>query len=887
MGRRVYRWLLALLPRRWRQAFGDDMTSIFSELMAAEWKDHGWRGVARLWFRELVGLVRIAGRGWGGHDAFRGPRLATEVRWAWRGVLSRGWTAPFAIALLAVTLASATVAFSVTDSLVLRPYPYSDPDRIVSLVQSSGSTAGLERLTMARLHDEWRREKDLFSAVGVFLSKGGVFVHDGSSTERLETVDVSIGFFDVLGVAPQWGRTFVEADVRQPDIFVAVISDGFARERFGTPLLALGQRLELTAGPVAVVGVMPKTFAFPSSTTKMWRVMDPGGPLTANFGFGLIGRIAQTQSLGTFQARLAERAPAVGMAVGLPAYTATTRPFFNLRAITSERRTMTFVLLAASLALLVTACASVASLELANSLRRSRWTAVHLALGAPRASLIRVLAIEGLMVVATASSVALWLSHLGVRALGAAASARYAVQNPIDLNLRTLAFAAGVTAAAWLLTCIPSLWSASRSALSALLAFGGRTTVIRPASLAMRRVLTVVEVALAVALMVIGVLYARTYRSLLTADKGFDSGGMAVVSTSYPASRFQSPEDRTAFVARILDTVRHAPGVEAATTSAPPPSTGDSPMQVAPEIDGHLTGSLIGLGRKWVDAAYFDVTRLPLLGGRYLEDSDPPTNVVISEAFAHRFWPNESAVGHTFRAAESWYADLHTIVGVVPDFRINPRRMPTESDTRFYVYAVMPRRGLSGVGGPTLAPVDTGGSYGVIDITARLDSPTRLVDLRAAAQRADPQFPVRATLVDDIYAAQNDDARLLAGVVGIFGGITFLVAMGGLYGVMTFMVAGRTREIGVRMALGAERRDIRRLVVHSSARLVLGGCVVGCALAFAVARWIEAQFFEVSPTAPGTYLVVAASVTAVALVATWRPAAAASRVDPAVTLRSE
>jgi predicted lysophospholipase L1 biosynthesis ABC-type transport system permease subunit len=310
-------------------------------------------------------------------------------------------------------------------------------------------------------------------------------------------------------------------------------------------------------------------------------------------------------------------------------------------------------------------------------------------------------------------------------------------------------------------------------------------------------------------------------------------------------------------------------------------------MSVALEIDGQAANSKIGLGRKWVEPAYFAVTKLPLRSGRYLEESDPPTNVVVSETFAKRFWPRGSPVGHTFRADRSWYEDPQTVVGVVSDFRIDPRKMPDEADSRFYVYAVLPRQGLAGARGWTETTIDTGGSFGFMDVTVRLNSSARLPAVQAVVQRLEPKLQVTAELVDDTYARQNADVLLSTRVVGAFSVIAFIVAIAGLYGVIAFTVASRTREIGIRIALGAERRDISRLVLSSSARLVLTGSAIGCGVAFGVARWIQAQFFGVSPVDPSTYFVVAAVVTGAALAATWQPAAEAARVDPALTLRSE
>jgi predicted permease len=547
---------------------------------------------------------------------------------------------------------------------------------------------------------------------------------------------------------------------------------------------------------------------------------------------------------------------------------------------------MLWVLLGAAFCLLVSSCANVASLELAQVVRRARTFGVQLALGASRGSLVRVVMLEGLFIVGCALLVGLgiaWTLMELVRELLPNAI-RLASQNPIALDTRAIWYAAGVAGVTWLLVALAPVVSLWRGTISRVLTFGGRVAESRRGT-RIRGGLTVVQVGLAVALVVVGLLYARSYRNLLAVDKGFDSSGLGVLSASLPNGYFGSSASRAAFVDRLLGTLRGEPGVVAATEGTAPPDMGDSPTSTTLIIDGQPTVGQIYLGRNWIDPAYFAVTRLPLRAGRYLEAGDLPSHAVITEAFARRFWPEVHPIGRTFSSS---VRESFTVVGVVDGFRTEARHLPSSTDDRMFFYVL--RNRAQGVPQPQPVqppPVDTGGSYGILNVMVRLERPERLAAIREVVQALDPRLQVTARLVDDEYADQAADVRLTSTVVGLFSGLAFVIAMAGLYAVIAFLVASRTREIGVRMALGADRVVIRRMVLASSGRLALTGAALGTLAAVGAARWIESQLFGVSMTDPSTYLWVCATVFSTALLATWYPARQAARVDPAVTLRAE
>jgi predicted permease len=793
------------------------------------------------------------------------------------------------VGLLAVAIAANTAIFSVTDALLFHPYPYPHPERIVILRETLPERTFLTPRQATQRLVEWRRHADVFSAVGGYLQKT-VFVIGSGSADQVNTADITVGFLDVLGAKPRWGRSFVSGDEQEGAEFPVLISANLASRYFGDPARALGQVLQATAGRHRVVGVMSKDFAFPSSNYDMWRALDPQGPLTRGFGaIDAMARLAPGVSDDQLARQLAERAPAVGAAIGLPSYAVRAVPTMRLSA-GGPRQPLLLVLLGAALCLLLAACANVASLELAAAIARARTSAIHLALGASRAALARVAALEGAMLIGLALAggmVVIWLSSsvlLGVLPEGLRAGG----QHRIGLDARATGYTVVVAAAAWLCAALPPVIAGSRPDLLALLKVEDRTAAASRAGVRLRHVLTAAEIAVAVTLVIVGLLYTRSYRDLLLVEKGFDSAGLAELTYIVPVGHFGSGAERDAAVKRVVADLSSQPGVKGVTQSSAPPALGDSPSRVAPERDGQ--GPLdkpVFIGAKRVDSAYFSVVRLPLRAGRVFAEGDQPTDVVVTETFAKRFWPNADAIGHAFRLrpTQPW----HRVIGVVGDFRSLRTMMPTTADDRVFFYTRwQPPQPPPAAANVTPAPeIDTGGHYQFISLTVRMDSSARARTVLAEARMFDPRLHVTLEMVDDVYAEQNADAHLATQIIGGFSALAFVVAIAGVYGLMTFLVSGRRREIGIRMALGADAEDIRNLILGSSLPLVATGAAAGAVAAVVASRWIESAMFGITATDPATYACVIAVVVGTALAATWHPARQAARLDPAVTLRAE
>jgi predicted permease len=804
----------------------------------------------------------------------------SEWRSAWNGVRARGWSAVFVASLLGVALAANAVMFSAADSLVFRRDPFPDAERVIGLRSQSPPPPGAERATSARLLDTWREQTDLFSAVGGSLSKT-VFLRGDGPMELVDTLDVTVGFMDVLGVRPRWGRAFKDGDDREPGAFAVILSEDLARRRFGRPERAPGQTMEASAGRLVVVGVMDRSFAYPSPKYQIWRALDPLGPLTEGFGgVSPVARVRPGVPLDRIEALVRDRATSVGASVGLGTYGVNVRYYFVSAA--SSRRTFVLVLAGAALCLLLAACASIASIELAGAVTRARRSAIQLALGASRGSVARIVAIEGALLVSAAFILATGLASLGTEAVAnnLPDSLRYSTRNPIDLDFRVLAGMFVLASMAWVVATFSPILTAFRTSLVSLLKSDDRGASASRRATLVRRALTASQIAVAVALVIGALLFARAYRNLLAVDKGFDSQRLFSVAWDLPVDYSSS------HLVRARTVLRETPGVEAVTTTGSPPNVGDSGSPLAIEIDGGPPAHPpVTVGRSWVDRAFFDVVRLPVYAGTLPESNGDLNEVVVPRLFARRFFPNGDAVGHVFRRSsrEPWLR----VAAVVGDFRTNRVRMPEDGDPELFYYSFLPPPVPQPAAAVGTRRIDTGMSRRFVTFTVRLNRPESTAALEAAARRIDPQLPVTVTSVDDRYARQAADTELAANVVTIFGWFSFAIAMAGVYGVMTFIVANRTREIGIRVALGAHASHIRRLVLRSSFRLALLGAAAGVGLAMAASTWLQSQLFGVSATDPATLAIVVIGVMATSLAATWLPARRAAGVDPAVALRRE
>ena len=796
----------------------------------------------------------------------------TDVRSAWQGVRSRGWRAVLEVVLLAVALAANTVVFSVADAYVFRRVPYPTARHLIEF----------DKRISSRELVEWRRQTDLFAALHGYATRP-VFLQAEGQPEIVDVADVTPGLIDLLGVSPRWGRALSDAEERESSGEVVVVSEELARRRFGSPASAVGRTLETTGAPLVIVGVMPREFLFPSRGCEIWRVLDLRAPSRS---VSIVGGLAPGRTVASITQALAGRASSVAAAAGSARPTTAIARELRLSQLNPEARRLLLVIVGAALCLLLTACANVASLELATAMSRVRAMSVHLALGATRGRLMRSGLMEGLWILAPAIVAATALASYGTRVLAAAIPDRvFESANVVDLDGRALGVMTIAAIATWLLVSLPLAWLASRSQLIDLLKSESRTSIASRAGLRLRQALTIVEVALAVLLLCGGLLYLRTYGALVSLGKGFDSRRLAVVSLTLPTQTYPNGQARELLADQVITRLRAHPGVEAVShPDTLPPGLGEN-YSASLDVDGQpVPTDRVAIGLNRVDSQFFSTLRIPLRRGDAFEKGAPPAVAIVDETFAKTFWPNQDPIGHVFRIAGR--QPVLTVVGIAGHVRNDADDPSGPSERQFQVY--VPRQPPPPPA-PSTAPTSIQNQplYGFIDLAVRLDPSVRASDLLADVRSIDSRFRLKVDWMDEIYARRFEDTLLATNVMSGFGSLAFLLSMAGLYGVLAVLVAGRLREIGIRMALGADRRAIAGLVVGSCLRLVALGIGLGLIATAGASRVLRSQFFGVSPSDPATYALVALAVAATALVASWSPARQAARVDPAVTLRSE
>jgi predicted permease len=632
----------------------------------------------------------------------------------------------------------------------------------------------------------------------------------------------------------------------------------------------VGAPLATGAETLTIVGVMPASFRFPTSREEIWRPLDLDA-WPNNSGLRNVARLAGGTSMDDAVRGVEGRREAVAALVE--------RRFGNeymrLRSMADVRgnpraASLFALLLGAAACLLLIACANVASLELAAAARRTRAHAVQTALGASRASLARIALLEGAALLGAGGALAVALAGWGIGVLDAQLTVpmRTALTNPLDVDGRVLAFLLAVAALTWLLTATPAIARLARFSVVDGLRDDPRTMPVSRAAARTRRWLVAGQVALTTLLLTGSLLFVRSYLAETGAEKGFDASNIATVEV-FPAS--DAPRRGADLESAILDRLRATPWIRATSrTDSLPPNTQSGISARLTVDDRPPTTERVMLHFADVDPEYFETMQVHVIEGRSFDRSTPQDQVLIDERFARRYWPAGSPIGSRFRmqGAGVGGVNLFQVAGVVRELRAD-RTATAEGDEVYRAYIRI---------SPTYHP---------LAFVARLDGEHRIADLTAMVRSVAERSVVRVDTIDARYARLHADTRLAAAVTSGFGVVALLVATTGIYAVMAFLVAGRSRELAIRLALGADGRGVRALVLRSALGAVAAGGLVGLVAAALASRWIRAEFGGAVAADPMSYTSVAALLAVVALAATWWPARRAARLDPAVTLRNE
>lgn len=802
-------------------------------------------------------------------------RVAQDLRYAVRMFRNSPGFTLFAAAALALGIGATSAVFNIADAVLLRPLPYRDPARLVMLWQDDTAYGFPRNNPSPWAFEQWRKRNQVFAAMAALTHDSFNLLGRGEP-EYLHADTVTANFFSVLGVAPALGRTFTTDDGRPGAPLSAVLSYGLWVRRFGAQPQVVGQDLLLNGAKYTVAGVMPRGFQFLDPQVDLW--------VPAQWDSGYIDE-KKTDHFLKIVARLRPgiSAPRAGAAMALLGKQLATGDVSDLTAVVvplreqvaGDVRPALLVLLGAVALLLLIACANVANLLLARGSARASELAVRLALGASRKRVIEQLLVESLVLSCAGGAAGLVLAVLATGFLGQLIPLGISNAGAPAINGPLLAFAAGVSVAAGILFGTLPAWRGSQLELVASLKQGGGRSGVGAAGQRLRSALVVSEVALAMVLLAGAALMIRSFQKLYHQDPGFRAEHVLTLQTRLQYPKYQQMARRSEFYRQVLQRVETLPGVVAAgyTTYLPLADSGGGSLVTVENHPVDPKHFLIANVRV-VSPDYYRTVGMTLRRGRLLDHNDGPESprvAVINENMARTYWPGENPVGRRFkrgqlRSDSPWY----TVIGIVADMRQGGMDIPVRPEAYFTFEQA------------DFFPPDS--------LAVRTTGDPQIIteQVRRQIWAVDREEPVAAVIpLQEIVEASVAPARLQTGLLGGFAGIALLLAALGIYAVLSFLVAQRTQELGLRLALGARPAQVLRTVMAQGLKLYLLGLVIGITAALGLARFLAHLLFGVSAADPLSYAAVIALMATVAALACYLPARRAMRFDPMAALRYE
>ena len=795
-----------------------------------------------------------------------------------------GFTA-VAVLTLALGIGANTAIFSVVNAVLLDPLPYPESGRLVKIYGHFAALGTSQMNLSVPEFADLQQQTRSFAAAGAFDSgSANLAGHAGGEPERVERGSLTPGMFSVLGVAPALGRAFTPEEAQAGRDDVVLLSHGLWKRRYGGEPGAVGQRLTVSGRSCTIIGVMPPGFAFPPKAeiwSPLWFPAEQhdqqrrgarGLEVLARLAPGVSPAAAQAE-LNGLGARLTEQYPQNYS--GDRRYTMVAAPL--LEDYVGELKPMLLTLAGAVGLVLLIACANVANLVLARAAARRQEMALRLALGAGRFRLVRQLLAEGVLLAAAGGLAGLLLAAWAVRGLLRFVPDNLPRLDGVGLDGRVLAFTALVSLGTGLaFSLVPALQAASAGMNEALrdggrAGKGGRQRRLRGA-------LVAAEVALALVLLAGAGLTLKSFWRLRAVEPGFRPEGVLTLRMLLPFSTHPQPAQRAAFFREVLEHMRAVPGVAAAgAVSRIPMAPGNNSGTMTSEASALAQDDpRVEVEMRWASPGYFQAMGIPLLSGRDFTDGDVQGTVpvaVVDENFARRFYPGEDPVGKRIkRGGPQSTRPWKTIIGVVRSVR--NQRLDATSLPQAYFPVFQEADEMYNLS----FAVHTGGG----DPLALAPGVRSAV---AAVDRDQPIYDVRP--LPEIVADSVSLMRLALLLLGVFATVALLLAAAGVYGVISYAVAQRTQEIGIRMALGAQRGGVLALVIRQGMRPALAGAGLGVACSLALMRVLASYLYEVSPTDPVTFVLVTLGLLSVSLVACYVPARRATRVDPMTALRAD
>ncbi len=803
--------------------------------------------------------------------------LLQDIRYALRMLWKSPGFSLVAIITLALGIGANTAIFSVVSAVLLRPLPFPEADRLLFVGQQyKGELAGVGEPKFLF----WRDESQSFEALACYSNFGGAGgnLSGGREAEYVSGLRVSEDYFRALGVYPALGRTFTHEEDSPGGGRVGILSDGLWRRSFGADKGVIGRTVTLNGQPLMIVGVMPPHFRFASGADLLV-------PMRARTGANVdpnaevVGRLKPGVRLQQAQAELkviAEKYRAAFSDQMMEYESIGAEPYQNL--FTKGIAKYLWIFLGAVSLLLLIACANVANLQLSRATRRQREIAVRMAMGASGGRIVRQLLTEGLVLALIGGGagllVAIWGTELLTRLIPQGFLPRVA---EISMDWRVLLFALAASVLTGLLFGAAPAWQARKVDVNTALkesASKGGATARGP----LRGALVVAEVALSLVLLVGAGLLIRTFTNLLGVAPGFDSHNVLTFQINLNGEHYKTTGQSAAFYRDALERMSRLPGVESAAVTNKLPLDWQFNLSIFLQDKPDQPQSV---QFRMISPDYFRVMRINVTGGRAFKDSDTPAGqpvAIVNEAFVRKFYAGKSGLGQRLSIGRNNDEPVRQVVGIVGDIKQQGLDRPAPA----MVYVPIEQ-----VSDKLLAAVRSFNSTNFVVRTTV--EPTSLVSsIRREIASIDAALPLtRIATMEEVEARSITSQRFNMLLLGLFAALGLLLAAVGIYGVMSYTVAQSTREIGIRMALGAQAGGVLRLVVSRGMTLALIGMVVGILASLALTRLMKSLLFGVSATDPLTFILYSLVLIVVALAACLIPARRATKVDPMVALRYE
>ena len=898
---RVLRLLLRTYPPEFRERFGADLESDFEQLLLTR----GWRAAWRFALSDLRRAIpmthtddqRARQRRFAvtlGGESHVGT-LTFDLRHAIRALIKSPIFTAVTVLTLALGIGANSAIFTLVNAVLLRPLGYQEPERLMMIheiiPESNVPRFGVSPADFIDLH----QFQSSFTDLGVYRSRT-MELSGAGSPESVSVAQTSSSVFTLLGVNAAEGRTFLPQE-DQAEQAVAIISDALKRRRFAGSS-AIGERITLDRRPYTVVGIMPPAFEFPKRGPQFnSQPADVYLPLVFNpferqaramfYTHSVIGRLKNGVSMEQATRDTAALAPRISENYPPPQRAALTLQIAAtpmLDEISGPVRRPLLILLGAVGLVLLVACANVANLFLGRAVARQREMGVRVALGASRVRLFQMLVIESLVIALTSGLLGLVLAHWALRAVPAVLTTSLPGLSDVTIDMRVLSFTIGLSVVTALFFGLVPLFAGMRRQLTGALREGARAMGSRRQS-QLQAGLVISSVALAFVLLVASGLLLRSFANLMNAESGVHAENVLNLEVMLPHAGYNEAPRIRSFYQEVHEGLLTIPGVTAATVATDLPLRADGERR-AFTAEGANTDAAraTSIALTWVYGDYFSTFGIPIIRGRNFSRDEQHQNrlaVIVSKNLADRHWPGEDAIGKRLKwGLASANTPWQTVIGVVGDVVDGP----LGSDPPIHVYAPLSETADQGLAS------STAGLWRRMNIAVNgdLDAASLATSVRSVVARLDPELAVAKVItLRDVVREMSAPQRFSATVLSGFAAGALLLAAIGLYGVLAFAVSQRTREIGVRLALGAARSEVLGLILKQGMLLVIAGLAIGLAGSFAATRLLGSLLYETNVHDPATFAVVPVLLLLVSLVACYLPARRAAVVDPMVTLRSE